>query len=243
MKFEEFLQDHQSPTSFSRGGGPQNPSSRGGGPQNSSSWGGGPLCPPSDDDEPITPEPEEEIEIQKAVVESLAADKVKIEEEASLARERSAALEREKAALAARVAALEGEVASLKAELARTADRLARNEATPASSKVALLERNVDLDDRFEGETRDHVLEALREARDAAEKEGRNRRAQILEAVLLENAPVGELAARRAALEKLFADNGNIVNGEVMRQLTKLTIQYRDGETYLLPSEILKRIY
>ena len=233
MKFEEFLQDHQSPTSFSRGGGPQNSSSR----------GGGPLCPPSDDDEPIAPEPEEEIEIQKAVVESLAADKVKIEEEASLARERSAALEREKAALAARIAALEGEVASLKAELARSADRLARNEETPSSSKVALLERNVELDDRFDGETRDHVLEVLREARDAAEKEGRNRRAQLLEAVLIENAPVGELAARRAALEKLFADNGNIVNGEVMRQLAKLTIQYREGETYLLPAEILKRIY
>ena len=226
MKFEEFLQDKTS-----QGG---EPSSSPYEPSSSPSWG----------DEPSSsPEPEEEIEIQKAVVESLAADKVKIEEEASLARERSAALEREKATLAARVAALEGEVASLKAELDRSADRLARNEETPASSKVALLERNVDLDDRFEGETRDHVLEALREARDTAEKEGRNRRAQILEAVLLENAPVGELAARRAALEKLFAANGNIVNGEVMRQLTKLTIQYRDGETYLLPSEILKRIY
>ena len=216
MKFEEFLQDK---------------TSQGGEPSSA------PYEPSS------SPEPEEEIEIQKAVVESLAADKVKIEEEASLARERSAALEREKATLAARIAALEGEVASLKAELDRSADRLARNEETPASSKVALLERNVDLDDRFEGETRDHVLEALREARDAAEKEGRNRRAQILEAVLLENAPVGELAARRAALEKLFAANGNIVNGEVMRQLTKQTIQYREGETYLLPSEILQRIY
>ena len=206
MKFEEFLYDQPS----SRGGVAPSPLARSEEPSSS-------------------PEPEEEIEIQKAVVESLAADKVKIEEEATLAR--------------ARIAELEGEVASLKAELALMADRLARNEVTPDSSKVALLERNVDLDDRFEGETRDHVLEVLREARDAAEKEGRNRRAQILEAVLLENAPVGELAARRAALEKLFADNGNIVNGEVMRQLTKLTIQYRDGETYLLPSEILKRIY
>ena len=206
MKFEEFLYDQPS----SRGGVAPSPLARSEEPSSS-------------------PEPEEEIEIQKAVVESLAADKVKIEEEATLAR--------------ARIAELEGEVASLKAELALMADRLARNEVTPDSSKVALLERNVDLDDRFEGETRDHVLEVLREARDVAEKEGRNRRAQILEAVLLENAPVGELAARRAALEKLFADNGNIVNGEVMRQLIKLTIQYRDGETYLLPSEILKRIY
>ena len=219
MKLEEFLQDKTSPT----------PTSRGCEPLRSPYRGSGLPCPPSDEDEPLDSEPDEEIEIQKAVVESLAADKVKIEEEATLAR--------------SRIAALEGEVASLKAELARSADRLARNEETPSSSKVALLERNVNLDDRFEGETRDHVLEVLREARDAAEKEGRNRRAQILEAVLLENAPVGELAARRDALEKLFAGNGNIVNGEVMRQLTKLTIQYREGETYLLPSEILKRVY
>ena len=93
MKFEEFLQDKNS---------------QGGEPSSS------PYEPSS------SPEPEEEIEIQKAVVESLAADKVKIEEEATLARSRIAALEREKAALAARVAALEGEVASLKAELAAT---------------------------------------------------------------------------------------------------------------------------
>ena len=229
MNFEEFLQDqpsHLHPTAFR--------------PVRPGCPGGPVLQSPSPSP---SPQPEEEIEIQKAVVESLAADKVKIEEEATLIRERSAALERENAALAARNAELEGEVKALKEELARSADRLARNEATPDSSKVALLERNIDLDDRFEGETRDHILEVLREARDAAEKEGRNRRAQLLEAVLLENAPVGELAARRSALEKLFADNGNIVNGEVMRQLTKLTIQYREGETYLLPSEILKRIY
>lgn len=206
MKFEEFLYDQSS----SRGDVAPSQLARSEEPSSS-------------------PEPEEEIEIQKAVVESLAADKVKIEEEVVLARERSAALERE--------------VKALKDELALMADRIARNEVTPDSSKVALLERNVELDDRFDGETRDHVLEVLREARDAAEKEGRNRRAQLLEAVLIENAPVGELAARRAALEKLFADNGNIVNGEVMRQLAKLTIQYREGETYLLPAEILKRIY
>lgn len=223
MNFEEFLQDQPSTAN-----------------RHSAAFGPDSPVPPSQSPQP---QPEEEIEIQKAVVESLAADKVKIEEEATLIRERSAALERENAALAARNAALEGEVKALKEELARSADRLARNEATPDSSKVALLERNIDLDDRFEGETRDQILEVLREARDAAEKEGRNRRAQLLEAVLLENAPVGELAARRSALEKLFADNGNIVNGEVMRQLTKLTIQYREGETYLLPSEILKRIY
>lgn len=231
MNFEEFLQDQ--PSTANRHSAAFGPGGLGS--------PGGPV-PQSPSPSP-QPEPEEEIEIQKAVVESLAADKVKIEEEATLIRERSAALERENAALAARNAALEGEVKALKEELARSADRLARNEATPDSSKVALLERNIDLDDRFEGETRDQILEVLREARDAAEKEGRNRRAQLLEAVLLENAPVGELAARRSALEKLFADNGNIVNGAVMRELTKLTIQYREGETYLLPSEILKRIY
>ena len=115
MKFEEFLYDQSS----SRGDVAPSQLARSEEPSSS-------------------PEPEEEIEIQKAVVESLAADKVKIEEEVVLARERSAALERE--------------VKALKDELALMADRIARNEVTPDSSKVALLERNVELDDRFDGE-------------------------------------------------------------------------------------------
>ena len=105
------------------------------------------------------------------------------------------------------------------------------------------MDRNTELDDKFEGETRDHVIEVIREARDACEKDGRHRRAQILESVLVANEPCGELAKRRAALEKLFEDNQCVINGQVINELDKLDIPYKVGENYLLEKEIIKRTY
>ncbi len=99
------------------------------------------------------------------------------------------------------------------------------------------------MDERFPGEFRDHVIDVIREARDSAEKEGRARRAQILESVLVANDPVGELSRRRAELEKLFADNGNILTGNVLSELKKQGISHKEGEEYLLPAEILKRSF
>jgi hypothetical protein len=106
-----------------------------------------------------------------------------------------------------------------------------------------LLERNIECEDRFPGETYDHVLEVLREARDKAEAEGRTRRAQLLESVLVANEPNGTLAKKRAELEKLFNDNANVISGVVISELEKLGISHKHGEEYLLPSEIIKRTY
>lgn len=184
-----------------------------------------------------------EIDVQKAVVEALAADKAEIEEEVKSLREKENFLSEENTRLAA-------EVARLKEELERALDCqkkidefLSKEVENDGRDKVALLDRSFELPDRFEGETRDHVIEILREAKITAEKDGRLRRAQILEAVLLENEPVGILAEKRAALEKLFADNQYILNGEVINRLDKLTIQHKCGENYLLPTEIVKRLY
>lgn len=184
-----------------------------------------------------------EIDVQKAVVEALAADKAEIEEEVKSLREKENFLSEENTRLAA-------EVARLKEELERAIDSqkkidefLSKEVENDGRDKVALLDRSFELPDRFEGETRDHVIEILREAKITAEKDGRLRRAQILEAVLLENEPVGILAEKRAALEKLFADNQYILNGEVINRLDKLTIQHKCGENYLLPAEIVKRLY
>jgi hypothetical protein len=184
-----------------------------------------------------------EIDVQKAVVEALAADKAEIEEEVKSLREKENFLSGENTRLAA-------EVARLKEELERALDSqkkidefLSKEVENDGRDKVALLDRSFELPDRFEGETRDHVIEILREAKITAEKDGRLRRAQILEAVLLENEPVGILAEKRAALEKLFADNQYILNGEVINRLDKLTIQHKCGENYLLPAEIVKRLY
>ncbi len=192
----------------------------------------------------------EEIDVQKAVVESLAADKAEQDEMISSLRQAKDELEKEIASLRAANVALQNEVAVLRKkfqdagdELAKVGELLAKNAEGEASNKIALIDRNAELDDRFEGETRDHVLEVLREGRDAAEKNGRFRRAQVLESVLVANEANGELARRRALLEKLFADNANIVSGVVIEELKKRGLSHKNGEDYLLPSEILARNY
>ena len=178
----------------------------------------------------------EELNVQRAVVESLAADKAEQDE-------RIVTLQKENDSLKSQVASLQSSLEEAKASLAKVGDVLARNEETPTSSTVALIDRDPELRDRFPGETRDHVLEVIREARDAAEKDGRLRRAQLLESVLVANEPIGNLAKKRAALEKFFADNANIMSGPVIAELEKCGISHKNGETYLLPREILKRTY
>ena len=178
----------------------------------------------------------EELDVQKAVVESLAADKAEQDE-------RIVALQKENESLRSQVSSLKSSLEEAKASLAKVGDVLARNEETPVSSTVALIDRDPELNDRFPGETRDQVLEVIREARDAAEKDGRIRRAQILESVLVANEPVGNLAKKRAALEKFFSDNANIMSGPVIAELEKCGISHKNGETYLLPGEIIKRTY
>ena len=178
----------------------------------------------------------EELDVQKAVVESLAADKAEQDE-------RIVALQKENNLLKSQVAGLKSSLEEAKAALANVGDVLAKNAETEASSKIALIDRDPELNDRFPGETRDHVLEVIREARDAAEKDGRLRRAQVLESVLVANEPVGNLQKKRAALEKFFNDNANIMSGPVIAELEKCGISHKNGETYLLPGEILKRTY
>ena len=195
----------------------------------------------------------EELDVQKAVVESLAADK-------AMMAERLAAMEKENGELRAKAGELEKgaavidelqrEIAALKAkndeqaaELAKMGDVLATNAEDGAANKMALLDRDLELPDRFPGETRDHVIEVIREAREKAEAEGRIRRAQLLEAVLVANESSGELEKRRRGLEKFFNDNANIISGPVMAELDRCGIAYKNGEEYLLTSEILKRTY
>ena len=223
----------------------------------------------------------ESIEVQKAVVESLAADKAEqdeliksleaktkeleeakkaleeqnselaeqkreAEEKNRILEEKNAALEAEIAAVreqAAQIEKMKQKIAEQNDALSKVGDVLSKNSESPLSSKVSLLDRDEEIPDRFLGETREHVLEVLVEARNQAEADGRIRRAQILEGVLSANAPEGTLAEKRAALEKLFADNGNILSGPVIEELVKQGISHKNGEEYLLPSEIIKRTY
>lgn len=195
-----------------------------------------------------------ELDVQKAVVEELAAEKAEMTEKISSQSEEIAQLREkfekaskessEKAAevdaLKAKLAEAEGKAKALSEQLAKIVlkeeDQQVRN-----PNALALLDRDVEIPDRFPGETRDHVIEVIREARDKAEAEGRNRRAQLLESVLVANEPNGTLAQRRAEIEKLFAENGNIVSGPVIEELTKRGISHKNGEEYLMPSEIINR--
>lgn len=192
---------------------------------------------------PVSPEDEKEVmnedcelDVQKAVVESLAADKAIRDEEI-------AKLRRENYALKAEISSLKAKIDDMKSALSKVGDTLARNTEIPISNKVALLDRSMEISDRFEGETRDQVIEALRESRDAAEKEGRVRRAQLLESVLVENEPSGNLEKKRKALEKFFEENENILTGTVIAELQKCGITHKKGEEYLLPREIINRTY
>ena len=195
----------------------------------------------------------EELDVQKAVVESLAADKAAQDEEISRLKADNNSLRVRIAENLKLIADLEtqksqtdflkSQISEMKTALENVGDVLARNSEGEMSSKVALLERNIECEDRFPGETHDHVLEVIREARDKAEKEGRLRRAQLLESVLVANEPNGTLAKKRAEIEKLFNDNANVINGVVIAELQKLGISHKHGEEYLLPSEIIKRTY
>ncbi len=192
------------------------------------------------DEEEIQPE---ELDVQKAVVEALAAEKVARDEEIGKLRKENEFLHKKVAELTAKNESMTASISSMKSSLDQVGDVLARNSESETSSKIALIDRNIECEDRFPGETRDHVLEVIREARDRDEAEGRCRRAQLLESVLLANEPNGTLAKRRAALEKLFNENANVINGTVIEELAKLGISHKKGEEYLLASEIIKRSY
>ena len=190
------------------------------------------------------------IDVQKAVVESLAADKAEQAETISALRAENAELRKSIVELKKNISELtdraevsKRQMFEQKSALEKVGDVLAINADNGLSNKVALLDRDIEVPDRFTGETRDHVIEVVREARDKAEAEGRLRRAQLLEGVLAANEPEGTLAKKRAILEKLFADNGNIISGLVIAELEKMGISHKNGEDYLLPDEIVKRNY
>ncbi len=210
------------------------------------------ILEPEGDDDFVT----EDIDVQKAVVEELAAEKIELNEKLSAQASELAALKRDVEQKTAELEKKNAEVFSLKAELEKTTAQVNALSAQLAANMekeqdlqernpnaLALLDREVELPDRFPGETRDHVLEVLREARDRAEADGRVRLAQILESVLVANEPNGTLSRKRSELEKLFADNANILNGPVIEELTRLGISHKNGEDYLLPQEILTRTY
>jgi len=197
------------------------------------------------------------LDVQKAVVESLAADKAEQDEIIAKIKEENIFLTAEVERLKAdnerlenianesnrKVAGLLQQISQQREALEKVGDVLSKNSEAEASNKIALLDRDVEIPDRFPGETRDHVLLAIKEAKEKAEAEGRIRRAQVLEGVMVANESSGNLDKKRENLEKFFKNNQNILSGPVIEELVKYGISYKNGEEYLLPSEIVKRNY
>ncbi len=209
------------------------------------------------DEEPedeVSIEEAPELDVQKAVVESLAEDKVKMEHEIESLKDAIAKKEAEIEVLNKKVEEAEAKLNKASEDLEEEKKKTSRLENEISNriereldtqernpNALALLDRNIEIQDRFPGETRDQVIEALKEARDKAEADGKIRRAQLIESVLVENEPNGTLAKKREELEKLFSDNSNLITGVVIEELKRLGIRHKDGETYLMPSEIIKR--
>lgn len=209
-----------------------------------------------------------EIDVQKTVVEELAKEKQQINEELELAKEKINSLsneiivleeknkqlimqkeellriknedEKEKEKKVGKIAELEKEINRLLEENHELKDKEIDTQVRNPNA-LALLDRDIDLPDRFPGETRDHALEVIREAYEEAQNKGRIRRAQILESILVANDVNGNLQAKREQILTSLKESNNILSGEVIELLRNMGISCKEGENYLMPSEIIYR--
>ena len=127
--------------------------------------------------------------------------------------------------------ALQEEVAAKDREIARLQALLVEAQRTSLSSTV-LLDKPDGVSEKFTGEIREHLLEALADAQRAADAGGRDRRARILEAILCANAPTGELARRRDEVKQVMKDAGSFIDNATIASLEKLGFRYISGSNH-----------
>ena len=127
--------------------------------------------------------------------------------------------------------ALQEEMAAKDREIARLQELLVEAQRTSLSSTV-LLDKPDGVTEKFTGEVREHLLEALADAQRAADAGGRDRRARILEAILCANACTGELARRRAEVKQVMKDAGSFIDDATIAALEKLGFRYISGANH-----------
>ena len=189
-----------------------------------------------------------EIEEKQAVIDALAIDAAEAKDELAKAQEELARVQEElarsqdelaqaKTALDAERAAPKVDEAMLEAaaakdrEIARLQELLVEAQRTSLSSTV-LLDKPESFSEKFPGEVREHLLEALADAQRAADAGGRDRRARILEAILCENAVTGELARRRDEVKQIMKDAGTFIDDATIAALEKLGFRYVSGANH-----------
>ena len=127
--------------------------------------------------------------------------------------------------------ALQEEAAAKDREIARLQALLVEAQRTALSSTV-LLDKPEGFSEKFTGEVREHLLEALADAQRAADAGGRDRRARILEAILCANACTGELARRRDEVKQIMKDAGAFIDNATIAALEKLGFRYVSGSNH-----------
>ena len=189
-----------------------------------------------------------ELDEKQVVIDALAIDVaeakdelVKAQEELARAQEELARTQDElnqtKATLDAERAAPKVDEAMLEVsaakdrEIARLKELLVEAQRTSLSSTV-LLDKPESFSEKFPGEVREHLLEALADAQRAADAGGRDRRARILEAILCENAVTGELARRRDEVKQIMKDAGTFIDDAAIAALEKLGFRYVSGSNH-----------
>ena len=189
-----------------------------------------------------------ELEEKQAVIDALAVDAAEAKDELAKAQEEiaqkqdelaraqdelaqvKAALDAERAAPKVDEAMLE-KAAAKDREIARLQELLVEAQRTSLSSTV-LLDKPESFSEKFPGEVREHLLEALADAQRAADAGGRDRRARILEAILCENAGTGELARRRDEVKQIMKDAGTFIDDATIAALEKLGFRYVSGSNH-----------
>ena len=193
-----------------------------------------------------------ELEEKQAVIDALALDTAEAKESLARAQEElkqagaradeelaklkeelgqtKAALEAERSAPKVDPA-LQEEAAAKDREIARLQALLVEAQRTALSSTV-LLDKPEGFSEKFTGEVREHLLEAIADAQRAADAGGRDRRARILEAILCANACTGELARRRAEVKQIMKDAGAFIDDATIAALEKLGFRYISGSNH-----------
>lgn len=183
----------------------------------------------------------EELEAQREACESLARDLALLREEHSALLSRAESAEAACAAVRAELEEErakphvdEGLIAESEAkdrEIDRLKELLVEAQRTSLSSSV-LLEKPAALGEKFTGEIREHVLDTIASAAEAAEAGGRDRRARILEAVLCANPASGELGRRRDAVRQIIKDASSFLDDQAIAELEKLGFRYISGKNH-----------
>ena len=169
--------------------------------------------------------------------ESAALGAAKAEEERKSADlEQQLAVERQaRASAEAERDRLRDEVLRLKNELEEALTTPQTQSSAPApvqEARIVGLLKPPTTVEVFPGEVREHILAVLSEGLEAAQSAERERRAAVLEDVLVANKPGSELERRRRELKQIIKDTGSFVDARTIAALEKIGFKCVSGNKH-----------